>query len=132
MKQQESEKANQPERDDWYERRHHRDSTSAIFGGIFLILLGVLLFLASQGILAWDKWWQYFIVGIGTIMLIDGLVRYRKESIHRFRVGRIIGGIILIGIGLAFLLGAVTWWPLILILVGIGVIIGGILRSRQR
>jgi asparagine N-glycosylation enzyme membrane subunit Stt3 len=131
MAQQKPEQSDQPEGNYRQSRRHHHDHIPAILGGVFLILLGVLLFLASQGILAWDKWWQYLIIGIGIILLIDSLIRYQKESSAGFRIGRLIAAIILIGIGVAFLLGNITWWPLVIIVVGVAIIIGALMRPRQ-
>jgi hypothetical protein len=131
MAQQKPEPSDQPEGTYRHERRHHHDPVSALLGGVFLILLGVLLFLASQGILAWDKWWQFLIIGIGVILLIDSLIRYGKDSSRGFRIGRLIAAIVLIGVGVAFLLGNVTWWPLVIIVVGVAVIIGALIRPRQ-
>jgi asparagine N-glycosylation enzyme membrane subunit Stt3 len=131
MTQKRPEQSDQPEGNYRHDRRHRREPASVILGGIFLILLGVLLFLASQGILAWDKWWQFLIIGIGIILLIDSIIRYQKESSAGFRIGRLIAAIVLIGIGVAFLLGNVTWWPLVIILIGVAIIIGGLLRPRQ-
>jgi hypothetical protein len=131
MTQQKPEQSNQTEETYRHGRRHHRDVISAILGGVFLILLGVLLFLASQGILSWDKWWQFLIIGLGIIFLIDIVIRYQKEGSRGFRIGRLIAGIVLIGVGVAFLLGNVSWWPLIIIVVGVAIIVGGLVRSRQ-
>jgi hypothetical protein len=108
-------------------RRHYRSGISGIGGGLLLVLLGVLLFLATQDILSWDKWWQYLIVGVGVIFLADALI-YRRGGVSEFRIGRLIAGIILVGVGIAFLLGSVAWWPLVIIFIGVAVIIGGLLR----
>ena len=113
-----------------YRRRHYHGGLSGISGGVFLILLGVLLFLATQGTLSWDKWWQFLVIGIGVILLADSLL-YRRGNAGEFRSGRLIAGIILIGVGIAFLLGSVAWWPLIIIVVGVAVIIGGLLKRGQ-
>ena len=111
-----------------HRRRHYHVGLSGISGGVFLVLLGVLLFLATRDVLAWDRWWQFLIVGIGVIFLADGLLRYRRENATEFRVGRLIAGIILIGVGVAFLLGSIVWWPLVIILIGVAIIIGGVFR----
>jgi phosphatidylserine synthase len=131
MTQQKPESPDQPEGTYRHERRHHRDPVSAILAGVFLVLLGVLLFLANQGIVSWDKWWQYLIIGIGIILLIDSLIRYRTDSSRGLRIGRLVAAIILIGVGVAFLLGNVTWWPLVIIVVGVAIIIGALMRPRQ-
>jgi O-antigen/teichoic acid export membrane protein len=109
------------------ERRHYHSGISGIGGGLLLVLLGVLLFLATQDILSWDKWWQYLIIGVGIILLADSLI-YRRGDVREFRIGRLIAGIILIGVGVAFLLGNVAWWPLVIILIGVAVIVSGLLK----
>jgi uncharacterized membrane protein YhhN len=111
-------------------RRHHHGGISGIGGGVFLLLLGVLLFLATQDILSWDKWWQFLVLGVGIILLADSLL-YRRGDVREFRIGRLITAIILIGVGIAFLVGNASWWPLVIILVGVAVIIGGLLRRGQ-
>jgi hypothetical protein len=131
MAQQKQEQSGQPEEDYRHGRRHHHGGISGIGAGVFLLLLGILLFLANQGILAWDKWWQFLIIGLGIILLIDGLIRYQKDSAREIKIGRLIVAIILIGVGIAFLVGNATWWPLVIILVGVAVIIGGLLRRDR-
>jgi hypothetical protein len=124
-------KPEQPEEYYRHSRRRHRDRISAVLGGVVIILVGVLLFLASQGILSWDTWWQYLILGIGIILLVDSVIRYPQEGSAGFRFGRLIAGIVLIGVGAAFLLGSVAWWPLIIVVVGVVVVIVALLRPRQ-
>jgi hypothetical protein len=124
-------KPEQPEEYYRHNRRRRRDRISAVLGGVVIILVGVLLFLASQGILSWDTWWQYLILGIGIILLVDSVIRYPQEGSAGFRFGRLIAGIVLIGVGAAFLLGAVAWWPLIIVVAGVVVVIVALLRPRQ-
>ena len=112
------------------DRRHYHSGISGIGAGLLLVLLGVLLFLATRDILSWDKWWQYLIIGVGIILLADSLL-YRRRDASEFRIGRLIAGIILTGIGIAFLLGSAAWWPLIIIVVGVAVTIGGLLRRGR-
>lgn len=131
MANQKTVQSDQPEEYNTYHRRHRHDPVSTILAGVFIILLGLLLFLASQGILAWDSWWQYLIIGLGIILLIDSIIRYRKESYAGFRIGRLIAALVLIGIGIAFLLGKIIWWPLVIVLIGVIIVIGGLLRPRQ-
>jgi hypothetical protein len=109
--------------------RHH--GFSAIFAGLLLIMLGGLLFLASQGIISWDKWWQLFLIGLGVILLIDVFIRYSQDRSRGFQIGRIIGGVVLIIIGVAFMLSAVNWWALIIVAVGVAILIGGLLRRSS-
>jgi hypothetical protein len=131
MENQKPAQSGQPEENYRHSRRHYHGGISGISGGAFLVLLGILLFLATKGILTWDRWWQFLIIGIGIILLVDSLIRYRREGALEFRTGRLIAGIILTGVGIAFLLGDVAWWPLIVIAVGVAVIIGGLLRRGR-
>jgi hypothetical protein len=131
MENQKPVQSSQPEENYRHSRRHYHSGISGIGAGVFLVLLGVLLFLATQGILAWNRWWQFLIIGVGVILLADGLLRYRRENAPEFRTGRLIAGIILIGVGIAFLLGNGVWWPLVIILIGVAIIVGGLLRRGR-
>lgn len=93
-----------------------------VFWGLVLILLGIVLFISFQGWITWGEWWQYFLIGLGLIFLIESLVRYTNREYRRPRFGRVIAGLVLIFVGLAFLLGFGKWWPLILIVVGLAVL----------
>ena len=70
-------------------------------------------------------------VGVGSILIIDRLIRYPSPIHRRPMLGRIIAGIILIGIGIAFIYGVETWWPLILGVVAVAFIVYGIYRARK-
>jgi uncharacterized membrane protein HdeD (DUF308 family) len=119
------------EENEWRRRRHYRRGSPAVFIGLILILLGSLFFLSEQGYIGHDRWWQYFLIGLGIIFLFDGAMRYRQQNYHGFWVSRVIAGLVLIAIGVIFLLGATAWWPLIVILTGIGIIIGGLVRRSR-
>ncbi len=107
-------------------RRH--DGASGVFVGLILILLGVLFFLDNQGVVPSGRWWQFFLTGLGGIFLIEALVRWLQKDPAEAIKGRVIAGVVLAGIGVAFIIGASNWWPLILIVVGVVVILGGLWR----
>ena len=115
---------------DRHDRRRH-DRFSPVFPGLILILLGVLLFMANQGILSWSDWWKYFLIGLGGIFLIDAAIRGASGNFRGLIMGRIVSGFVLIAIGVFFLFGFTTWWPIILIVVGIGIIAAGLLRRGR-
>ena len=97
-----------------------------LFGGLVLILLGGL-FLANQ--LSWisgNAWWQWLLVGLGIISIIDGLVQYHAPEYHHSRRHKFVWGTVLIAIGVIFLLGFSQWWPIVLIGAGVAMILGGI------
>jgi hypothetical protein len=123
-----------PQRGDWWESRREwrkewrgSDPFRGLFPALVLILLGVTLFLATRGTLPWDTWWQYFLVGLGAIFLLDGLVHYIWGH---GGTGRFIPGIILVLVGLAFVIGFSEWWPLILVGVGVAILLGMLFRRR--
>jgi len=125
------------EKQDWEERRKElrrerrpKDPLAGLFWGLTLILLGVLFFANQQGWTTWDNWWQYLLIGLGIIFIIDGLAhlaipRYRDTS-----YGRFVPGVILIFVGLAFIYGFSQWWPLILIAAGIAILVSLLFRRR--
>jgi hypothetical protein len=112
---------------------HHKpekDPFGPLFAGMILIVLGSLLFATTRGWLDWGSWWQYFLIGLGAIFLIDALLRYSKTKDRGASIGRVIPGVILIFIGLAFIFGFGEWWPLILIGVGISLFVGYFVKRQ--
>jgi hypothetical protein len=112
------------------QEKWERDPISAGFGAVFLIVLGILLFLGVRGVILWEDWWKYLLVSIGGLLLIEVLVRFTRPAYRRPVVGRLIAGIILISIGLANLGGIGQWWPLIPIVIGVIILIGIFARRR--
>ena len=108
--------------DEGLQEKWRRDPISGLSFGLILILLGVTFFLAAQDLISWDDWWKYFIIGLGVIFLIEVLVRYVKPAYRRPVFGRLIAGLILIAVGVAFIGGLGNWWPLILIVVGLAIL----------
>ena len=110
--------------------RMERDPLRGLLPGLILILLGILLFLATQGSLPWDIWWQYLLIGLGAVFIFDGLAHYLNPSYRDTAFGRFIPGVILLFVGIAFVYGFGRWWPLVLIAAGIIVLINLLLRRK--
>lgn len=87
-------------------------------------------FSGKQGVIGWEIWWQYFIVGIGVALLIDAEMNYRSNDKDSRWVGRLIAGIALVGVGIAFLVGESFLWPLVIIAVGVAILLSSLLRKR--
>ena len=104
------------------ENEHKRDAYSGIFGGLILILLGVLFLLATMDVISWADWWAYFLLGLGAIFIIEFIVRSVTPAYRHQPRGKLVVGTVLLIIGGAHILGMVSWWPLILIAVGIIII----------
>lgn len=115
-------------RREWRHQWRGSDPFRGLFPGLVLVLLGVILFLSNRGTLSWgDTGWQFFLIGLGGIFLLDGLVHY---AWRRGGAGRFIPGIILVLVGAAFLIGFSDWWPLILVGVGVAILLGMLFRQR--
>jgi len=108
-----------------------RTSASGLLPGLILLLLGVIFLLNQLGALSKDEGWQYFLVGLGVIFLIEAWVQDINPASGRPRAGRIIAGFILIVVGLVFLFSSTQWWPLALIIAGLGLLLNFIIRRRK-
>jgi len=105
-----------------------QDYPPKVTGGLILILLGVLFLMSEMDRISWTDWWAYFLVGLGAIFLVEALLRAFSPDSHRAIGGRIVAGLILVVIGGSHLIGLEHWWPLVLIVVGFGVLISAFLR----
>ncbi len=110
--------------------------SSAVFWGLLLFLSGTFILLLSTGLipgnLTLKELWPVFMGIVGTSLIPYG-ARYRRTV----RVTLVIPGVILIvlmGLFLLFSLSIVqqtfaeffiTWWPLVLVLMGVTLIVSG-------
>jgi hypothetical protein len=98
--------------------------------GLFFILIGGLFFAGSKGWLN-EHGWLYFAIGLGSILIIGGLVRYFIGQENRWKsVSRLVTGLAIIYIGVAFLFGFGDWWPLVFILIGVGYLVKAIWHRK--
>ena len=104
--------------------RSKGDALRSLLWGLAFIALGSLLFAHSQGWLADDKWFPFFLISLGTICVAEVLIRYLHPSNPSFSFARLITGVILIFIGVSFVIGFIQWLPLVLIIVGIAIAVG--------
>ena len=126
------EKGEKNEKGEKQEKGRGGDLAGAITGGLILILLGILLYYATLGttVITFGNFWQYFIIGVGVILVIQGIIRYGEKGIPY--LGSFIGGAVMIVIGLAFISSANTnLWPLILVVLGAAAIISAFTTRRN-
>jgi hypothetical protein len=116
------------ERREWRRERRSGNHLHGLFCGLVLILVGILFLAGQQEWIGWDRWWQYLLIGLGAIFIVDGTAHYFSSADHH-RVGKFVPGIILLLVGVAFVWGFGTWWPLVLIGVGAVMLIGFFLRG---
>jgi hypothetical protein len=106
------------------------DAFSGVIGGLIVILLGVMFLLATMDIISWGKWWAYFLLGLGAILILDGIIRSATTAYRHHARGRLIGGAVLAVIGGAFVFGMSNWWPLIIIAVGIVLVVSSLAKIK--
>ena len=111
--------------------KYRRDPMAGVFLGLLIVWAAALWGLRSQAIIVSGEWWQWFIIGLGAIFIIDRLIRYATPAHRRPMFGRLILGAILIVLGLSFIYGMQTFWPAVLAVVGIGIIVYFVYRARK-
>jgi hypothetical protein len=94
-----------------------------LFWGLLLILWAVLIFSLQQNWIAADNIWKAFITGLGSIFLIQAIIYYLTPSYRSHITGRLIPGAILLFAGLGLLFDFSAWWPLILVVAGMAIIL---------
>ncbi len=110
--------------------RWRREPMPGLFFGLILLLLGVIFLLAAQDVIPWGNWWKYFLIGLGGILIIQAIISYVHPAFRRLRLGRLVFGAVLVCIGLGLLGGFGTWWPLILIAIGLALLLNAWLKRR--
>ena len=113
------------------EEKWRRDPFGRVIFGLIVIAVGILLLLASQEIIAWDIWWAYLLLALGGIFVFEALIRSLMPAYRRPVSGKLIAGIVLIAIGAFNIYGLVSWWPLIIIGVGVIILFSGFFRVRK-
>ncbi|MBN2378905.1 hypothetical protein JXM67_03785 [candidate division WOR-3 bacterium] len=118
---------------DPHERHPHhyrswRDPVGGIVGGLIVVWIGVFFLLRYTDVIPDENWWAYLLLGFGGIFLLGGVVRL---FIARFRyrgLGMLVPGIVLSAVGMVFITDKVAWWPLILVVVGVVIVAGVLVR----
>jgi hypothetical protein len=74
--------------------------------------------------------WSIIMFGAGIILLLEVVARLLLPQFHRHIGGTLILAAVFIGVGLGNFFGWDIIWPLVLIAVGVGVLLGGITRRK--
>ena len=118
---------------EWRQQRReerHRDPLRGLFWGLMLILIGIIFFANQQGWISGDRWWQFLLIGLGVIFIINGLVHYWNPAYRHFSYGQFIPGVVLLFVGIAFIFNFNEWWPFVLIGVGVVILFSLIFRRE--
>ncbi len=106
-------------------RRGKGDPFGAVFWGLTLVWLGTSMLLNLK------PWLYAFLIGLGCIFIVDGVLRQLWATQKKPAAGKFLTGVILIIVGLALVYRVFTWWPIIPIIVGLGILIAGLMRVRE-
>lgn len=127
-----NEKEEKQEKDEkTQEEKWRHDPLGRVIFGLIVIAVGALFLLASQEIILWEDWWAYFLLALGCIFLFEVLLRSVMPAHRRPVSGKLIAGLVLIAIGASNIYGLGTWWPLIIIGVGVFILFGALFRVRK-
>ncbi|MGW8179547.1 MAG: zinc ribbon domain-containing protein [bacterium] len=101
------------------------DKYGPIVGGLIVVWLGVLLLLSNQNIIRSSDFGGYFLMGIGAILVLRGLLATQDTGFDS-GFGYMIGGgvMVLIGVGITYNLE--DWWAIMLIGLGLIIVLRGI------
>jgi len=97
-----------------------------------ILIWGGIVALIEVGNLVTGRWWQawpVFLIGVGVILLVKAAVRQIPEY-RRPVGGTLVAAAVLIGIGIANLVGWFTILPVVLIIIGIILIAQLFFRRR--
>jgi len=130
-KQEKDEKSRDEKEEKEKEEKWRRDPIAGVVAGLIVISIGILFLLASQEIIGWSDWWAYFLLALGGILILEVLLRSMMPALRRPVFGKLIAGMVLIAIGAFNLYGLVSWWPLIIIVVGVVILFSALFRFRS-
>ncbi len=98
-----------------------RDALSGIVLGCIFIAAGAIFYLYELGFFFEWFWWLLF--AIGALLLVEVIIRVIVPQYRETISGKLIAGLILIGLSAGHILDFENWWPFLLIAVGLGIII---------
>lgn len=104
---------------------------SGLGWGLVLLLAGGIILALNVGWLH-DDWGRWALIGFGGIYLISFLVRYFGGHSNRWKTWwKLIVAAALLWVGLAYVAGIGTWWPVAFIPVGVIIVLYACYGKRQ-
>ncbi|MDR3474881.1 MAG: hypothetical protein P4M09_24790 [Devosia sp.] len=96
-------------------------------GGLILIILGGALLLQNVGYQLPERWWALLLLVPAVASLVAALRNYRERGGAPDTIAELVGGAIftLLALALFFGLDWGVFWPVVLILIGAGVLVRG-------
>ncbi len=112
--------------------RHEDKPKTGWFVGVVLIALGAIFLLENFGYVFTENWWALFIYLGAAATFVNMWREWRIAGWFNSKAaGSLTFGLVLTTVASIFLFDLLwdTWWPLILVAVGAGIVIGWILGS---
>ncbi len=105
---------------------------STITGGLSILLLGVLIYMAAvsmTSLVSWSNFFAWFLLGFGTLIVVKYFANQVLPIPVRGKHGDLIGGALIAAIGALCLIGLGNYfWPTVIIGIGVYVVSMGILK----
>lgn len=117
----------------WQDRRSHHTLSRLVWASI-LIYAGLIFLADAMGYLPTLRSataWDWVKLGVGGLLLLEGLIRAFSTDHPEPNLWRLIIGVMLIGWGAAAIFNiqlTAAWWPVVLIIIGISALARGLRR----
>lgn len=130
-KEQEKEREKESEKGSYAGEKFRRDPISGAFWAGILIMAGLIFLADNMGYLPKignAEPWHWIAFGAGLALLLEALARTLSPDHARPVIGRFILGGVLLVIGASGIVNTEITWPLILVVVGLGILATSLLR----
>jgi hypothetical protein len=100
---------------------------AAWFGGVVLIVLGAIFLLENFGVVLSANWWAAFIYLAAGASFVNMWRQWHAAGFFDSKAtGSLAGGLLLATVASIFMfnLSWDIWWPLVLVAIGMGIVIG--------
>ena len=96
-----------------------------LIGGAIMIFIGIVFLLVQSNIIDLTTMWPIIPSGIGALLILNGLSKYRESGSLDRSIGFFIGGSCMIFFTAGISLNFVQWWPILIIGIGLFIIFRG-------
>lgn len=116
--------------------KKRNDKSNALITGLIFIAVGAILLLSNMNIVPWQ--WKRVFVSWQMLLIVIGIVQFLRKNISAGLILILIGGFFILP-KLSFILP--TWirhnitddfWPLLIVMVGLVIIIGAVSSNNKR
>lgn len=130
-RQEKGEKQGRNEKGEKSEKGGREGWVASVFAGLIIIWLGISIALPLTNYVVWTNWWPYFLMGLGVILILEGLIlAMRRNHFYPF-IGFFIGGAIVFLLGMGDAFRVIDFWPYFIIVIGILIVVLAIFGRRR-